>query len=92
MGPVTWLDDRVGPGFVAFNGQRSVVWEDQRDRALVLPWWLFAAVGAVLPAIGMVRWRRGHRARRRAARGLCVACGYDLRASAGACPECGAER
>jgi hypothetical protein len=92
VGPVTWMDDRVGPGFVSSNGQRSVVWENQRDRAVVLPWWLFAAVGAVFPAIGCVRWRRGRRTRWRALRGLCVRCGYDLRASTGKCPECGTER
>lgn len=34
-----------------------------------------------------------YRTRTRIERGLCLACGYDLRASEGAtCPECGATR
>jgi len=47
--------------------------------------WLLAAT-AVAPACYVVA--RVRRARRRAA-GMCRRCGYDLRASAERCPECG---
>jgi hypothetical protein len=56
-------------------------------RVVWFPYWSLAIVLAILPAIrlqAMVRIR--HRARR----GLCPACGYDLRATPGRCPECGA--
>ena len=48
-----------------------------------------AAVFAVLPLVWSQRFLR--RARRRK-QGRCLTCGYDLRGSAGTCPECGAER
>ena len=51
--------------------------------------WPLAALTAVLPAAWLVR-RRGAATARRAARGLCATCGYDLRATPGKCPECGA--
>ena len=51
-----------------------------------VPYWLLAALFAVSP----VRWTLVRlRARRRAGRGLCPRCGYDLRATPGVCPECG---
>lgn len=55
-----------------------------RIRTLVV-----ASVLPVLLRVGVaVRGRR--RARRRAAAGRCVSCGYDLRGlSSGRCPECG---
>jgi hypothetical protein len=37
----------------------------------------------------IVRGRRRRRAEQWSRVGLCPACGYDLRASAGRCPECG---
>ena len=56
---------------------------------LALPAWLLVALTLPLPA-----WRtrgvlRDRRRRRRARRGLCPSCGYDLRATPGRCPECG---
>lgn len=52
--------------------------------------WLLALVFAPLPATWLVtfKWRRS---RRRIAKSLCGACGYDMRGSEGECPECGAE-
>jgi hypothetical protein len=52
---------------------------------LWLPHWFLAAVAGLLPgwrAVSLVR------SRRRAGRGLCPSCGYDLRATPGRCPEC----
>ena len=57
-----------------------------------LPLWPAVLIGATAGWV-LIRpaWRR-RRGRARAARGLCPACGYDLRATPGRCPECGAVR
>jgi hypothetical protein len=65
-----------------------------------LPWkgpqWggavLFAIVVAASVAIRVVLVRRQWRRRQREIGGLCLACGYDLRATADQCPECGTEK
>jgi hypothetical protein len=49
-----------------------------------------AAITAVLPLAWLVH-RQRERIRRRLLERKCVNCGYDLRASGGACPECGAQ-
>jgi hypothetical protein len=54
---------------------------------LGLPEWFLAGITAILP---LARLSRKMRARRRAKANLCVARGYDLRASPNRCPECGA--
>jgi hypothetical protein len=53
---------------------------------VVVPHWLVAAVAGVAPARRLTRVLSS---RRRARRGLCLACGYDLRESPERCPECG---
>jgi hypothetical protein len=61
-----------------------------RESTVFLPHWLLCVIFALLPLHGAVIVRRERRRRRGAANNLCSACGYDLRASPGQCPECGA--
>jgi len=58
-------------------------------RYVDVSWWLSAVSGALLPAWRVWRRAREQRAMRKA-KGLCLRCGYDLRATPGRCPECGA--
>src|SRR5687768_12132685 len=65
---------------------------ERRTTVLSAPLWI------IVPALGIAPtlWTRGALRRRRRAwrecHGLCVGCGYDLRASSAACPECGLEQ
>jgi hypothetical protein len=61
--------------------------ETLTHRWVSIPLWSIAWAGAMGPAIAL---RRILLRRRRRRRGECLACGYDLRASPGRCPECGA--
>jgi hypothetical protein len=55
-------------------------------RAIALPHWAPVTLASLHP---LARLSGLLRRRRRARRGLCPACGYDLRATPGRCPECG---
>ena len=61
-----------------------------REYMLYVPCWVAALLSAALPGAWLMRARRRSFERRRLEAGQCVRCGYDLRASPGGCPECGA--
>jgi hypothetical protein len=53
---------------------------------VVVPYWFLLLLALPLPLLRAVKFWR---VRRRAQKGHCAACGYDLRATPGRCPECG---
>ena len=78
---------RVGK-FGYFRAAYKQSWgQFERYWFLAIPTWVFVVLFAIPPTIelrAMLRRRSRHK------RGLCVACGYDVRASGERCPECGA--
>jgi len=71
------------------NGQRFYAADRSISTSVVIPWWSFCAVGSILPLIAMRRMAKARKRRRRERGGLCIKCGYDLRATRDKCPECG---
>lgn len=61
----------------------TYIYQGVRSRGIAVPDWALALVTAVLPIAWIFRRRR------RVSAGHCGTCGYDLRASADRCPECG---
>jgi hypothetical protein len=82
-GPTLW--NRLG--FAGFHGSTSGPGVPRFDiRMIVIPYWPLVIVCALLPIRSAIRWTPR---KRRIKRGLCPACGYDLRATPERCPECG---
>ena len=63
-------------------------WRSPRRLQIFLPLWIPAILFALV--LYLTRPIYHHRRRKRKKLGLCLKCGYDLRASKDRCPECGA--
>jgi hypothetical protein len=80
----------AGFGWSAFRGSADVPPRITAVmRGVCVPYWVPAMLLAAVPAAWVRSFRRRRWARRCRERGLCLRCGYDLRASQGHCPECG---
>lgn len=84
-GPYRWQVLGFAKGFRANRLGRASTAED----VYVVPYWFMLVGAAVLLALCLKQVHRRRIVRWRAAHGLCLHCGYDLRASSGRCPECG---
>lgn len=88
--PHLWRPDesRALLGFASMSGPiAGVPGSSGTFRAVVIPMWV-----ACLPCMVAPAWLAAGALRRRVrrTRNVCPTCGYDLRHSAGRCPECGA--
>ena len=73
---------------LGFAAEHVVHPHNTDDRVLIVPMWLPVAVLALAAVLSRRAAHRALQADRRAS-GLCPTCGYDLRATADRCPECG---
>jgi len=81
MGLLAWHEDR--PASVTRNWSWRVT-------GVEVHYWLVVLLAAPLPLARARRVVRAYVRERRRRGGLCLACAYDLRATPGRCPECGA--
>jgi len=86
--PRETLWQRAGFGRMTHAQPVAGVWgSSMRSSTVWVPYWALIGLTAVGPVKAIVGRAVRHRRRKR---GLCPRCGYDLHASSGQCPECGA--
>lgn len=82
---------RFGFGYRSFDTRTTGIPQPlQVGTTVIVPWPFLFLLFAILPTTHLMFLLRHRRRVRRRMSGLCVHCGYDLRASKDRCPECGA--
>jgi hypothetical protein len=88
MEPRRWfLPAALGFGFAI--GRTIQVPTTTTYTGFAIPYWFIILALLIAPITSL---RRRLRLRRRQRQGLCLRCGYDLRATAHRCPECGSRK
>lgn len=83
----TGREAAAAQSFDSIAQERNRVISEPRFVELIeFPYWLIAIIAAIVPIWCL---RQLLRARWRKTRGLCLFCGYDMRATPEQCPECG---
>jgi hypothetical protein len=67
----------------------ATAWPGHSSFQILIPYWLLTTVSAILPLFKLRPALRWPKKRYRLSHGLCLVCGYDLRATPDRCPECG---
>jgi hypothetical protein len=81
-----FLEKKLGFQICWFSGTPPIGTTVSADYSITVPDWFILLLCLPFPLIWFRRFRRQ---RHRVRHGLCLACGYDLRASPEKCPECG---
>jgi hypothetical protein len=76
-------------GFDGYGFDEPALFDGAPARAVWIPYWSLLLLTLFPPTLWAWMAVRRVRRNRRAPRGLCPICGYDLRASPNRCPECG---
>lgn len=82
---------RFGFGaWLAYDPHPMMVFQEIDRPYVAAPYWFLTIFTIPLPALWVRRSLRRRRERKGLQTGICIQCGYDLRASPNRCPECGA--
>jgi len=74
---------------VTFDLNGPFITTVEHQKAWWIPYWFPVALTVVPPLWWFILFRRRYRRWQRQQHGLCLQCGYDLRATPERCPECG---
>lgn len=81
---------RYGYRFLGFLIEKyDLSASQERGKQFNVPCWFLTLLFGIAPATWLLGAWRAYRRHHREELGLCLACGYDLRASKNRCPECG---